>query len=95
MCSSSPRSPKSGCPARTGRAHIAVADVIGRLGEKSGVADQIRSAALAGENKIDESISAMENAHKAAPDQVGPVVALVAGYIKQGKPDKAMALCRK
>ena len=74
---------------------MAVADVIGRLGDKTGVADQIRSAALAGDNKIDESISAMENAHKAAPDQVGPVVALVAGYVKQGKPDRAMALLQE
>jgi cellulose synthase operon protein C len=74
---------------------MAVADVIGRLGDKTGVADQIRSAALAGDNKIDESISAMENAHKAAPDQVGPVVALVAGYVKQGKSDRAMALLQE
>jgi pentatricopeptide repeat protein len=74
---------------------MAVADVIGRLGDKTGVADQIRAAALAGDNKIDESISAMENAHKAAPDQVGPVVALVAGYVKQGKADKAMALLQE
>jgi pentatricopeptide repeat protein len=71
---------------------LAVAGVIERLNDKNGVADQIRSAALAGENKIDESISAMESAHKAAPDQVGPVVALVAGYVKQGQPDKAIAL---
>jgi pentatricopeptide repeat protein len=74
---------------------LAVADVIGRLGEKTGVADQIRSAAFAGENKIDESISAMENAHRASPDQAGPVIALVAGYTKQGKPDKAMALLQE
>ena len=74
---------------------LAVADAIGRLGDKNGVADQIRAAALAGENKIDESISAMENAHKAAPDQIGPVVALVSGYLKQGKPDRAMALLKE
>ena len=37
----------------------------------------------------------MENAHKAAPDQVGPVVALVSGYLKQGQPDKAMALLQE
>jgi pentatricopeptide repeat protein len=74
---------------------LALADAIGRLGDKSGVADQIRAAALAGENKVDESVSAMENAHKAAPDQVGPVVALVSGYLKQGQPDKAMALLQE
>lgn len=74
---------------------LAVADAIGRLGDKSGLADQIRAAALAGENKIDESVSAMENAHKAAPDSVGPVVALVSGYLKQRQPDKAMALLQE
>ena len=73
----------------------AVADAIARLGDKSGVADQIRAAALAGENKVDESISAMESAHRAAPDQVGPVVALVSGYLKQAQPDKAMSLLQE
>jgi cellulose synthase operon protein C len=34
----------------------------------------------------------MENAHKASPDQLGPIVALVSGYLKQGQADKAMAL---
>src|SRR5258708_24606532 len=71
---------------------LGLADAIGRLGEQRGLADQIRAAALAGENKIDESVSAMENAHKAAPDSVGPVVALVSGYIRQGQPNKAMSL---
>ena len=74
---------------------LAVADIVGRLDEKSGVADQIRAAALAGENKIGESVAAMENAHKAAPDSVGPVVALVSGYLKQGQPDKAMGLLQQ
>jgi pentatricopeptide repeat protein len=74
---------------------LAVADAIGRLGYTSGVDDQIRAAAFAGENKIDESLSAMENAHKAAPDQLGPIVALVSGYLKQGQADKAMALLQE
>jgi pentatricopeptide repeat protein len=71
---------------------MALADAVARLGDKSGLSDQIRAAALAGQNKIDESVSAMENAHKAAPDSYGPVVALVSGYIKQGQSDRAMAL---
>jgi pentatricopeptide repeat protein len=71
---------------------LAVADALGKLGDKSGLSDQIRAAALAGENKIDESVSAMENAHNAAPDSFGPVAALVSGYIKQGQSDRAMAL---
>jgi tetratricopeptide (TPR) repeat protein len=74
---------------------LALADAIGRLGEQRGLADQIRAAALAGENKIDASIAAMENAHRAAPDQVGPVVALVSGYTKQGRADQAMALLQE
>ena len=32
------------------------------------VAEQIRASALAGQNKIEESIAALEDAHKAAPD---------------------------
>jgi cellulose synthase operon protein C len=74
---------------------LAVADAIGRLGDKSGLADQIRAAALAGEDKVDESVSAMEAAHNAAPDSVGPVVALVSGYLKQGQQNKAMALLQE
>src|SRR5260221_6046570 len=71
---------------------LATADVIGRLGDKSDVADQVRAAAFAGQNKTDESVSALESAHKAAPDQLGPIVALVSGYLKQRQADKAMAL---
>jgi tetratricopeptide (TPR) repeat protein len=71
---------------------LAVADAIGRLGDKSDIADQVRAAAFAGQNKTDESVSALENAHKASPDQLGPIVALVSGYLKQGQAGKAMAL---
>jgi pentatricopeptide repeat protein len=56
------------------------------------LADQIRASALAGQNKIDESIAVLEDAHKAAPDSVQPVLALVSAYVKQGKPDKAVDL---
>lgn len=74
---------------------LAVADAIGRLGDKRGLADQIRAAAFTGQNKIDESIAAMEEAHKAAPDAVQPVVALVSAYLKQAQPAKAMALLQE
>jgi len=71
---------------------LAIADAVGRLGDKSGIADQIRAAALAGENKINDSVSALEDAHKANPNALGPIVALVSGYLKEEQPDKAMAL---
>lgn len=71
---------------------LAVADAIERLGNKAVAADEIRAAAFAGQNKIEKSISALERAHEAAPDALGPVLALVSGYLKEKQPDKAMAL---
>ena len=73
---------------------LAVADAINATGDKSGVADQIKAAALAGQNKPDASIAALENAHTAAPDAVQPVTSLVSAYLKAGKSDKAEALLR-
>jgi Flp pilus assembly protein TadD len=71
---------------------LAVADAVARLNDGRAPADQIRAAALAGQNKIDESIAALEDAHKASPDAVQPVVSLVSAYVRQGKADKAVAL---
>jgi cellulose synthase operon protein C len=71
---------------------LAIADAIGRVDQGRVVAEQIRAAALAGQNKIDESIAALEAAHKAGPDAPQPALALASAYVKQGKPDKAAAL---
>ena len=71
---------------------LAVADTIGGLGDDHGLADQVRAAALAGQNKILESIAALEKAHASAPDAVQPVVSLITTYVRLGKPDKAEAL---
>ena len=71
---------------------MANADAIARLGDKGGLADQIRASALAGQNKIDDSIVALERAHAAAPDAVRPVVSLVSNYVRLGKADKAESL---
>jgi cellulose synthase operon protein C len=71
---------------------LATADTIARLGNDRGVADQIRAAALAGQDKPDASVAALEKAHAAAPDAVQPVVSLVATYIRLGKADKADVL---
>ena len=64
----------------------------GKSNADRGLADQIRAAALAGQNKIDQSIAALEDAHKIAPDAVQPVVSLASAYVRQGKPEKADAL---
>ncbi len=71
---------------------LAAADAIAAIGEDRGLADQIRAAALAGQNKIDQSIAALEAAHANAPDVVQPVVSLVSRYIQVGKPEKAELL---
>jgi Flp pilus assembly protein TadD len=71
---------------------LAIADAIGRVDDGRVVADQIRAAALAGQNKIEESIAALEAAHKAAPDAPQPALALASAYVKQGKADKAATL---
>jgi cellulose synthase operon protein C len=71
---------------------MATADAIGKIDDGRSVADQIRAAALAGQNKTDESIGALEDAHQANPDAAQPVLSLVSAYVRQGKPDKAAAL---
>jgi cellulose synthase operon protein C len=71
---------------------LALADSIAKLGNDRGAADQIRAAVLANQNKMEESIAALEKAHDAAPDASQPVVGLVADYVRQGKPDKAERL---
>ena len=74
---------------------LALADTIGRLNDGRALADQIRAAALAGQNKIDESIAALEDARKAAPNAVQPVVSLASAYVRQGKPEKAVSLLQE
>ena len=74
---------------------LATADGVARLGDKSGLADQIRASAFSGQNKPAESIAALEKAHAAAPDAVQPVVSLVSNYLRVGKADKAEALVQE
>jgi pentatricopeptide repeat protein len=71
---------------------LAVADAIGKINDGRAAADQIRASALAGQNKIDESIVALEDAHKTAPDAIQPVMSLISAYVKQGNADKAITL---
>lgn len=71
---------------------LAVADTIEHVKDGRSLADEVRGAALAGQNKIDESIVALEDAHKISPDAIQPVMPLISAYVKQGKSDKAVAL---
>ena len=73
---------------------LAVSDAVRTMGDNLGIADQIKAAALAGQNKPDASLAALEAAHAAAPDAVQPVLSLVAAYTRAGTPDKAETLLR-
>lgn len=74
---------------------LAVADTLGKIESGRVLADQIRASALAGQNKVDESVAALEDAHRAAPDALQPLVSLASAYVKQGKPDKAVGLLQE
>jgi tetratricopeptide (TPR) repeat protein len=67
-----------------------IADAIRRIGDNSGLADQIMGATLSGRNKYDESIAALQNAYAAAPS-VQPMVTLVNAFARAGKLDRAVA----
>lgn len=71
---------------------VAIADAIERSGSNRAMADQIRASALAGQNKIEESIAALERAHQFSPDAFQPVVALASAYLKSGKGERAVSL---
>ena len=68
---------------------LAVANGVAKLGNNPGLADQIRASVFANQNRMDESVAALERAHAASPDAFPPVVGLVSDYVKLGKPDKA------
>jgi cellulose synthase operon protein C len=74
---------------------LAVADTLSKSKDNRALADELKAAALGGQNRIDESLAALEDAHAAAPDAVQPVASLVASYIKLGKADKADALLQQ
>jgi tetratricopeptide (TPR) repeat protein len=73
---------------------LAVADSIQAVGNDHGVADEIRGAAFAGQNKMEQSIAALEAAHASAPDALQAIVSLVTVYVRTGKAEKAEALLK-
>ena len=73
---------------------LAVADSIQAIGNDHGVADEIRGVAFAGQNKMEQSIAALEAAHASSPDALQPIVTLVTAYLRTAKADKAEALLK-
>ena len=71
---------------------LTTADAIKAIGNEHGVADEIRGVAFAGQNKMDQSIAALEAAHSANPETSQPVTILVSAYLRTGKAEKAEAL---
>lgn len=61
---------------------LAIAQTIAANKEGRVVADQIKAAAFAGQKRIGESIAALEDAHKAAPEAIQPAVGLASAYIR-------------
>jgi Tfp pilus assembly protein PilF len=61
------------------------------IGSDDGIADQIRGAALSGEQKYDASIAAYKNAVAATPSAVQPMVSLVRAFMLAKEPEKAEA----
>lgn len=71
---------------------LAVADSLPRSKEGQVLSGEIKAAALEGQNKFDESIAALEEAHRAVPEAAQPVVALASAYVRRGRADQAAAL---
>lgn len=69
----------------------AIADTIRKLGEKTDVtiADQISGAAYLGENKLNDSMAMLQNAHEASPGAIQPLASLVGVYVQAHQIDKA------
>ena len=68
-----------------------IANTIRRLGDKADIADRINGAAFLGEQKIDDSLAALQNSVTADPGAVQPMAALVTVYMQSKQVDKAEA----
>jgi tetratricopeptide (TPR) repeat protein len=68
-----------------------VADAIQRIGTSRTLADELKGAALAGQNKFDDSIVVLQDAYTSAPNAVQPMYALVQTYLRAEKPDQAIS----
>jgi tetratricopeptide (TPR) repeat protein len=68
-----------------------VADAIQHIGTNRTLADELKGAALAGQNKFDDSIVALQDAYASAPNAVQPMYGLVRTYLRAEKPDQAIS----
>jgi tetratricopeptide (TPR) repeat protein len=68
-----------------------VAENIKRIGADRTAVDELLAAALAGQNKYDESIAALQDASSNAPTATRPMYALVRTYVAAKKTDQAIA----
>ncbi len=68
-----------------------IAEALKKLGDKSGVADQILGSALAGQSKFDDSIRRFEAAYQETPAAVRPMYSLVMAYLRAKKVAEAEA----
>jgi len=73
----------------------AIADDILRIGTNTGLANQILGEALAGQQKLNESINVLEAAREAQPEGVESMFALVRAYMRAQKLDEAEAFLKR
>jgi cellulose synthase operon protein C len=65
------------------------AELLERLGDRTGASNQILGAALLGQQKFDQSIETLKDAYAATPQAVRPLYSLVAAYVRAGNLDEA------
>jgi len=68
-----------------------IGETIRKMGDHSGVADEILGASLGGQHKYDQSIAAFQDAVAAAPSAVQPMASVVAEMIQAKQTDRAVA----
>jgi tetratricopeptide (TPR) repeat protein len=66
-----------------------VAEALKKIGDKSGVSEQIVGAALLGEKKYDQSIETRKDAYTSAPRTGRPMYSLFFAYLQAGKISEA------
>ncbi|MBR0685645.1 tetratricopeptide repeat protein [Bradyrhizobium manausense] len=74
---------------------LSIAQTIAASKDGRVVADQIKAAAFAGQQRIGESIAALEDARKAAPEAIQPAVALASAYIRAERTADAVTVLQE
>ncbi|WP_027534938.1 tetratricopeptide repeat protein [Bradyrhizobium sp. WSM3983] len=74
---------------------LSIAQTIAANKDGRVVADQIKAAAFAGQQRIGESIAALEDARKAAPEAIQLAVALASAYIRAERAADAVTVLQE